>query len=314
MISVALCTYNGERHIEQQIRSILVQTTPVDEIVVCDDGSIDQTVSIVEKIKTSTNVNIRIHINPSSLGVCGNFEKAIKLCEGDIVFLSDQDDFWYKDKVEKICDYFQRNQKKSVVFTNADLVDVDGNNLGITAFDCYGLDEVGIKRFDADPLLVYFCGNRALGCSIAFRSSTKSWILPLVNDDPIYLHDDQIAIKAIERHQLGHIDERLFAYRQHSNQERGLLAWAKIHPKTDVIHINEFDVLPHFTKYLSDDRNIKRIEFFHKRFSLPHNATAFKGKVKSITLIMLHIPEYLKYCKLNFYKYIYLDTKRVLHK
>ena len=314
MISVALCTYNGERHIEQQIRSILEQTTPVDEIVVCDDGSTDNTISIIESIKADTEVNLRIYINPSSLGVCGNFEKAIKLCEGDIVFLSDQDDFWYRDKVEKICDYFQRNQKKSVVFTNADLVDENGNNLDITAFDCYGLDEVGIKRYDEDPLLVYFCGNRALGCSIAFRSSTKSWALPLVKDDPIYLHDDQIAIKAIERHQLGHIDERLFAYRQHCDQERGLMAWAKKHPKTDVIHINEFDVLPHFTKYLSYDYNIKRIEFFIKRFSLTRNTISSREKIKSIALIMIHIPEYIKYCKSNFYKYLYLDTKRVLRK
>ena len=61
MISVALCTYNGERYIREQLESILNQTMPVDEIVVCDDGSTDNTLHIIESIRDGSHTDIRIY-------------------------------------------------------------------------------------------------------------------------------------------------------------------------------------------------------------------------------------------------------------
>ena len=121
--SVALCTYNGAKYIEEQIRSILDQTLPVDEIVVCDDGSTDETPQIVEEIAKDVSVDIHVYRNDNNLGVCANFQKAVDLCQGDIVFLSDQDDIWYPHKVKTIVDWFDNNPNKSVVFSNADLID-----------------------------------------------------------------------------------------------------------------------------------------------------------------------------------------------
>jgi len=98
--SVALCTYNGAKYIEEQLRSIIDQTHRVNEIVVCDDGSIDETLEIVEKIKQQTSdIDFKISVNKPNLGVCANFDKAIHECSGDIIFLSDQDDIWMKNKL-----------------------------------------------------------------------------------------------------------------------------------------------------------------------------------------------------------------------
>ena len=79
MLSVALCTYNGEKYIREQIESIINQTMLVDEIVVCDDGSTDDTLNVIKQINAETPVNIRIYQNETNLGVCANFQKAVKL-------------------------------------------------------------------------------------------------------------------------------------------------------------------------------------------------------------------------------------------
>ena len=91
-ISIAICTYNGARFVEEQILSILKQDLPVSEIVVCDDGSKDDTMTIVKNISYQyPEIKWNIQQNSSNIGVVKNFEKAIRLCTGDIIFLSDQE-------------------------------------------------------------------------------------------------------------------------------------------------------------------------------------------------------------------------------
>ena len=106
-ISIAICTYNGVRFVEEQILSILKQDLPVSEIVVCDDGSKDDTMTIVKNISYQyPEIKWNIQQNSSNIGVVKNFEKAIRLCTGDIIFLSDQDDIWYHNKTKVMVDYF----------------------------------------------------------------------------------------------------------------------------------------------------------------------------------------------------------------
>ena len=109
-ISVALCTYNGETFIDQQINSILNQTLKVDEIVVCDDISKDNTIKIIQEYSLKFPDIFKIYINESNIGSVKNFEKAISLCTGEIIFLSDQDDVWELNKVFIFKDYFENNQ------------------------------------------------------------------------------------------------------------------------------------------------------------------------------------------------------------
>jgi len=91
-ISVALCTYNGELYLREQLESILKQTFPPDEIIICDDGSTDTTIKILEEFRRKSFIPVKVYYNKENLGVSKNFEKAISLCSGDIIFLSDQDD------------------------------------------------------------------------------------------------------------------------------------------------------------------------------------------------------------------------------
>ena len=117
-ISVALCTYNGEKFLKEQLDSILNQTIAVDEIIICDDKSTDTTLSILRDYKKKYPTIISIYENENTLKSVKNFEKAISLCTGDIIFLSDQDDIWVDIKVEKYCDYFNENAAIQVLASN----------------------------------------------------------------------------------------------------------------------------------------------------------------------------------------------------
>jgi len=96
--SVALCTYNGERFLSQQLASLAAQTVLPDELVVCDDASTDASMRVVEDFAKNAPFSVRIFRNPNNLGYVKNFEQAIGLCSKEIIFLCDQDDDWEKKK------------------------------------------------------------------------------------------------------------------------------------------------------------------------------------------------------------------------
>ena len=113
-LSVAMCTYFGKDYIRDQLLSIHRQTVPVDEIVICDDCSEDDTVEIIRKLTKQYDLPVRLFINEWNYGYKKNFEQAICRCTGDIIFLSDQDDTWIPTKVETIVNYFDRNRIRTL--------------------------------------------------------------------------------------------------------------------------------------------------------------------------------------------------------
>ena len=90
--SIALCTYNGEKFLREQLDSIALQTLLPDELVACDDRSCDSTMEILQEFRERVSFPVHIHQNEENLGSTKNFEKAIKLCSGDIIALCDQAD------------------------------------------------------------------------------------------------------------------------------------------------------------------------------------------------------------------------------
>ena len=228
MISVALCTYNGEHYIHEQLESILNQTMPVDEIVVCDDGSSDITLQIIESLNKSTQTDIRIYRNEKNLGPALNFQKAINLCLGDIIFLSDQDDVWEPYKVESIISYFNVNKSIQVVFTDALLIDLSGNSNTIIPNNLwsYHFRKKDKKIFDYGIQLEPFLNgrNHATGATMAFRKNIVQ-NRPLTNicQHGEVLHDYALAIYAAENKTLGYIENSLIRYRIHDGQTCGLI-------------------------------------------------------------------------------------------
>ena len=228
-ISVALCTFNGSKYVEEQIRSILNQTMPVDEIVVCDDGSMDDTLTMVEELSSETEIAIRIFRNEQQMGPSWNFNKAIELCQGDIVFLSDQDDVWCDNKVQVVIDWFDKNPHVSVVFSDAALIDEKGSLVTTCSlWDCIGFTPKARKSFDDGFGIELFAfENRATGATMAVRRdfAMSSGFVSICDD--IVLHDGALSLLALERDALGYIPQLLTRYRCHGNQSVGIGAALK---------------------------------------------------------------------------------------
>ena len=127
MISVALTTYNGEKYILEQLDSIKKQSRPVDEVIICDDGSTDTTIQLInEFIKTNQLDTWKLFQNKENLGYSRNFFKAVRLCNGQHIFLCDQDDVWDKDKVKIFLSVMEEDEKIYAVSSNYIII----NNMG----------------------------------------------------------------------------------------------------------------------------------------------------------------------------------------
>ena len=222
-ISVALCTYNGEKFIEQQLDSILNQTITVDEIIICDDCSKDNTVAIINKYIENNPSLFKLYINENNLKSNANFEKAIQLTTGDYIFLSDQDDIWKNDKVEKIITVFNNNKKAEGVFSNADFINDNNNpiynNLTLWDFVCFFEN----NNFNPNYLkkLLINKGNYLTGATLCIKKEVKLFSIPFKTGGD-FIHDEWLAFQLVNRETLYYSTENLISYRIHQNQQLGV--------------------------------------------------------------------------------------------
>jgi glycosyltransferase involved in cell wall biosynthesis len=196
LISVVIAAFNGEKFILELLESIASQTHQVDEIVVCDDCSTDNTIKILDAFKLKyTHLNIRIIVNRHRLGVTKNFSKAIKLSEGNLIFLADQDDIWHDNKVQTMLDAYTKGSASYIIsdmnvlnitggleeFTWAELME---NNYGITKSHVMnGCAVVATKKFLRSCLPVpYGKGHDVWFAYCAKRLKTRVFLdKPLMN-------------------------------------------------------------------------------------------------------------------------------------
>lgn len=291
-ISVAVCTYNGELYIKEQIDSIIHQSIPVDEIIVCDDCSSDSTIAILKQCAECSDIPIHIHINPTNLGVSRNFERAMSLCSGDIIFFSDQDDIWNNDKVKEVCSYFDLHPNISVVFTNAHLIDEYGRlNESYDLWDCVGFDRKLRRCFDRHFEIETFFLNKATGATMALRN-TKLPSFSSFCDNQLIYHDYCLCLWAIDHNGLGYIDKKLMKYRTHSGQKSGI----KFPYQEPRIYYHQYRLI-----------NIVPDEFpFHNPSVIEHLEFYKKRKVYKVQDCIIHFLFYLKIYRLealNFYVY-----------
>lgn len=225
-ISVALCTYNGEKYIREQIDSILEQSLKVDEIVVCDDGSTDQTLNILSEYENKFPDIFKIHINEKNLRSVKNFEKAISLCNGEIIFLSDQDDVWENDKVKIFSDFFEDNQNVDVVCSNGFIIDENSLQQNLyTVWDVPRFLSENKKEINYFKIFATI-GNFATGASMGIRKSFVNKILPFPTVEGLH-HDEWIALVSSEQKKFAFLNEKLFSYRIHSEQQVGGISYSK---------------------------------------------------------------------------------------
>lgn len=217
-VSVAMCTFNGSQFIKEQLNSIIDQTRQPDEIIICDDISIDNTIEVIQSILKKTNIEWKILVNESRLGVAKNFEKAIGLCTGDIIFTSDQDDYWIEYKIERILDEFQKNPDVNLVFSNARLVDANLIELPGDLWGSINFSSNILKKDKINILETLLKNNFVTGATMAFRKDALNRILPIPNS---WIHDYWIAIQCSIEGKVFAVPEMLILYRQHGQNVIG---------------------------------------------------------------------------------------------
>ncbi len=136
--SVAMAVFEGENFIGQQLDSILCQSLIPDEIIICDDSRNDKTYKAIENTIAQHSEIIKYFKNKTQLGVSKNFEKAISMSNGDIIFLSDQDDVWRQDKIAQLTSLVNASPNCGGAFCNSELVSEDLKPLDITHWDLRG--------------------------------------------------------------------------------------------------------------------------------------------------------------------------------
>lgn len=219
LVSIAMATYNGEKFLREQLDSILTQTYPNLEIIICDDASTDATISILQEY-ASKDSRINIFINNQNIGLVKNFEKALSLCSGEYIALADQDDIWLPKKIEILRDNIQ---SFDLIHSNTLLIN-ENSVISKKIFSSYS------NKNNSNHFLDYMFDNNVTGCTALFKRSLLDDNLPFPNN--VCLHDYWLAILAANKNGVTYLQQPLTYYRQHSNNQVGA---------TSAYHISHYE-------------------------------------------------------------------------
>lgn len=208
---MCIAAYQGERYIALQLRSILSQLSADDKVIVVDDASTDLTCREISSLQDPRIVLIH---SATNRGILRTFETALSRSEGDIIFLSDQDDLWLPQKVDTVLSAFAHDPELMLTASDATLIDENGNQIGTSYYATRGRFREGLWSN------VLVC--RFLGCTIAFRSTLLRSALPFPQATLVH-HDVWLGcVNALVGGKTKYIAEPLVAYRRHSTNVTGV--------------------------------------------------------------------------------------------
>ena len=220
-ISIALCTYNGERYLKEQLDSFLRQKLLPYEIVACDDASTDSTLKILEDFARTAPFPIRIYRSNHNLGLIQNFSKAASLCTGDYVAFSDQDDIWLPDKLDASFHRMKEAEREYgsdiplLVYSDPSLIDSEGRRLGPSL-----MKHQKTWHSDHDPLRRLLIHNTVAGHTSLCNKVLMQVSLPF--PEVITNHDGWFALVAASIGKIFFIPGALVLYRQHESNAVGI--------------------------------------------------------------------------------------------
>ncbi len=286
LISIAMATYNGHLFLEAQLESIISQTYRNIEIVITDDGSSDDTVSILQRYRDAFPF-FTIFINSNNRGVTKTFENSIKNCKGEYIALSDQDDIWAQNKIETL---YNNIGTADAIYANSLLVNEKANSMGIKFSQLMNLK----SYYSGAPFLM---GNCVPGHAMLLSSKFAFSVLPFPDN---MLFDRWLSFCAASNNGIKYVDEVLVKYRQHANNAIGTgkiknkksskksdlfvqkLAELKMLQAAPISNIETKNILNEMIKYFHKGWRVKRSRFFFKHFD---TILVIKKKSKSRKLL-----------------------------
>ena len=306
-ISIALCTFNGSKYLEEQLNSFISQVRQPDELIICDDGSSDGTLKIIDKFSQKALFRVNIIINDHNLGITKNFQKAIELCKGDLIALSDQDDVWHPEKLKR-CEIILENRSDiGAVFSNADVVDESLHPLGYDMWQKADFTrKEQLRVINGKALAVLLKHYIVTGATMIFRAELKPVILPIPS---FWFHDAWISLLIASISNIAFISEPMIKYRQHSDNQLGGVQKIIVKQISEAFQIDRDDYykleVPRYHSALYRLLNIS------ESFNLSENIFLMEEKIKHLQKRasmhrnrLLRIPAILnELIRLRYYRY-----------
>jgi glycosyltransferase involved in cell wall biosynthesis len=204
LVSIAMCTYNGERYLSEQLDSIISQSYKNLEIVIVDDCSTDGTLNMLNEY-ACRDLRIRVISNQSNIGFVRNFKKAMSECRGELISLADQDDIWFPEKITNLVDNIGDNW---LIYSKVSVVNSEG-------VEQLGVEFPTVNRLEGTCALSLILNNCVTGHACLMRRKLLDHAMPSISRMPY--HDQWLAIVAATYGKLKAGDEVLSYYRKHSN-------------------------------------------------------------------------------------------------
>ena len=221
-ISIAMCTYNGERFLREQTESFVRQSRLPDQLVICDDGSTDATRSCLTEFARTSPFPVELRFNTTTLGVARNFEQALMACTSDYVALCDQDDRWIPTKLQRLAELLDANPNAGFACSDADLIDKRGRSINRTLWEIQRLNPptvYGRLPFERRDYLVR--SNCVTGATMMLRRD-RLWncLAPI---PPSWIHDHWLVVLCEILNTTGCMcPDLLTQYRLHPGQTIGV--------------------------------------------------------------------------------------------
>jgi glycosyltransferase involved in cell wall biosynthesis len=241
-IDILMATYNGEKYINEQINSIINQSYTDWKLIVRDDGSTDNTIAIIKKVKDVDSRILLINDSLENLGPVGNFEELLKYSTSKYVMFSDQDDVWLPNKIQVSFDRMQivENLHPGMpILVHTDVTVVDAKlKIQFKSF-------IKSKKYDVTTTANFYklvVENCVMGSTVMINSMSKKYILPF--NKYVLMHDWWIALIVSHYGKIFFIDDQTSLYRQHGSNEIGMIIikknyyFKRLNSILDVVRLN----------------------------------------------------------------------------
>lgn len=275
MISLVMATYNGSEFLFEQLESIREQSRLPDEVIICDDNSTDNTVEIIKKfISTYHLSNWFLYENEFNKGFSANFSDALRLANGEVIFLADQDDIWLQDKIEMMSAAMEENGDILLLASNV-----------LPYYSNPNVNKVNCEKFGKGKMIKLKFSGRWIkpirpGCSFAFRRE-------LLNDyykfkEHNFPHDCILWALAVIKKGAYLYNANTLIFRRHNNNASNNSNGNKMY-RLDCIN-NEISLINEMLSYLTKKHNIyeytflkKQLQIYEHRYEIIKNNRIFKA-------------------------------------
>ena len=308
-ISVAMTTYNGSKYIIKQLDSLKNQSRKIDELVICDDCSTDNTVELVnDYIKSNNLEGWNIYSNENNLGFINNFKQAIKKTTGDIIFLCDQDDEWCVNKISTMTDIIEKNDQVKLLSCSLAFIDENSKPYTPSNIPSWYQKMISTSPEEITPIdFISICNtNFAPGCTMCF---TREICDKYCNMDYEYelLHDWLLALIASVDNGYFHLNKPLINYRIHSSNAIGVSKAKKSEEAQQQLsrlkRLKSRLLFSENTTYKNKEKVKKCINYVDNRISLYENRS-FSN--------LIAVLKASKYAKVMYKNVLLVDAKDIL--